>query len=63
MKKKKTETISFKIDSDFKDRITSRASEEQRSISNFVIKIITEYLDKIDDAKKTIRESQKIIEK
>lgn len=56
MEKKKTETLSFKIDSDFKKRITNRASEEKRSISNFVVKVLTDYLDDIEKAKKLIQQ-------
>ena len=54
MQKKKTETLSFKIDGNFKERITQRAIEEKRTTSNFVVKVLTEYLDKIDEAKKII---------
>lgn len=54
MEKKKTETLSFKIDTDFKRKLTERAKEENRSISNFVITILTNYLNEIDKAKKLI---------
>lgn len=55
MQGKKTKTLSFKIDDEFKDKLESRAKEEQRSMSNFVIKILTDYLNKIEDAKKTLQ--------
>lgn len=54
MDKKKTETLSFKIDSDFKHRLVNRAAEEKRSISNFVVKVLTEYLDEVDNAKRLL---------
>lgn len=51
---KKNITLSFKIDEELHQRIEQRMKEEQRSKSNFVIKVLTEYLDKIDEAKKII---------
>ena len=54
MDKKKTETLSFKIDSNFKHRIIERAEEEKRSTSNCVVKVLTEYLDEVDNAKRLL---------
>lgn len=54
MKEKKSETLSFKIEPELKKRLEQRANEEQRNMSNFVVKTLTEYLNKIDDAKKII---------
>lgn len=55
MQKKKTETLSFKIDTDFKEKLQERATEEKRNMSNFVIKVLTEYLEKIEEAKRTLQ--------
>ena len=51
---KKTETLSFKVDEDFKDRLSQRAKEENRTMSNFVLNILTRYLDEVEKAKKLI---------
>lgn len=51
---KKTETLSFKIDPNLKARLDERAKEENRNMSNFVINILTNYLNEIDKAKKLI---------
>jgi len=54
MENKKTETLSFKIDPTFKGRLEERAQEENRNMSNFVVNILTNYLNEIDKAKKLI---------
>lgn len=54
MEDKKIYTLSFKINEELNKRIEERATEEKRNKSNFVIKILTEYLDKVDEAKKII---------
>lgn len=54
MATKKTETLSFKINPEFKDRIEARAKEENRNLTNFVETILTNYLNEIDKAKKLI---------
>lgn len=54
MATKKTETLAFKIEPEFKERISKRASEENRNLSNFVVTVLTQYLDEIDKAKKLI---------
>lgn len=51
MLKKKTKTLSFKIDEDLKERITNQAQEEKRTTSNLVVKVLTDYLNEIDEAK------------
>lgn len=48
---KKTETLAFKIEPEFKERIVKRANEENRNLSNFVVNVLTNYLDEIDKAK------------
>ena len=53
-KEKATATIGLRVTPSLKERIDKRADEENRTSSNFVIHIVTEYLDKIDDAKKLL---------
>ena len=53
-KEKATERIGIRVTPNLKLRIEQRAEEEGRSPSNIVIKIITDYLDKVDEAKKLI---------
>ena len=54
MATKKTQTLALKIEPELKARIAERANEENRNLSNFVVNIITNYLDEIDKAKKLI---------
>lgn len=54
MATKKTETLALKVDPDFKDRVTKRAEEENRNLTNFVETVLTKYLDEIDRAKMLI---------
>ncbi|WP_290880834.1 hypothetical protein [Anaerotruncus sp.] len=42
-----------------KNRIDERAAEEGRTPSNFIINVVTEYLNRIDDAKKLLRVDEK----
>lgn len=51
---KKTETLALKVDPEFKDRVIERANEENRNISNFVVTVLTNYLNDIEKAKKLI---------
>lgn len=51
---KKTETLAIKIEPELKNRIAERANEENRNLSNFVVTVITNYLDEIDRAKRII---------
>lgn len=55
MKSKKTEVLSFKIDEEFKQKLLERAKEENRTMSNFVITILTNYLNEIEKAKKLLK--------
>ena len=54
MATKKTEIISLKVEPEFKDRILQRAEEENRNLSNFIVTVLTNYLDEIDKAKRLI---------
>ena len=51
---KKTEILSMKVEPVFKDRVIKRASEENRNLSNFIVTVLTKYLDDIDRAKELI---------
>lgn len=55
MATKKTETLAFKIEPEFKERIVKRANEENRNLSNFVVNILTKYLDDIEKAKELLK--------
>lgn len=52
MASKKTITLSFKIDDELNQRIEKCMKEENRSKSNFVITVLSDYLDQVDNAKK-----------
>ena len=55
MKDKATERIGLRITPDLKRRIEDRAAEENRTLSNFIIDKVTEYLDRVDDAKNLLK--------
>lgn len=55
MKDKATERIGLRITPELKRRIEDRAAEENRTLSNFIIDKITEYLDRIDEAKNLLK--------
>jgi len=54
---KATERIELRVTEDLKNRALKRASEENRSLSNFVINLVTDYLNDIDNAKFTLNKS------
>ena len=51
MKDKATERIGIRISPELKKRIEERAAEENRTLSNFIIDKVIDYLDKVDQAK------------
>lgn len=51
MKDKATERIGIRISPELKKRIEDRAAEENRTLSNFIIDKVIDYLDKVDQAK------------
>ena len=53
-KEKATERLALRVTPTLKERVEKRANEEGRTPSNLMINIITQYLDKIDEAKKLI---------
>ena len=38
--------IGFRVTEEFKTRLAVQAEKERRSVSNLIIKVLTEYLDK-----------------
>ena len=53
-KEKATNQIGIRITDTLKERINQRAAEEGRTPSNFVINIVTKYLDEVDNAKRLL---------
>lgn len=53
-KQKATERISFRVPDTLKAEIEQRAAEEGRTASNLIINIVSDYLKKINDAKKLL---------
>lgn len=51
LKDKATERIGIRISPELKKRIEERAAEENRTLSNFIIDKVIDYLDKVDQAK------------
>lgn len=58
-KEKATEKISFRATETLKKKIEKRAEEEGRTPSNFIINVVTEYLNRIDNAKKLLNVDRK----
>lgn len=54
MKSKATERIGIRVTPELKERLDKRAEEENRTLSNFVIATLVNYLDKVDEAKKLL---------
>ena len=55
-RKKATSQIGLRVPEELKERLEKRAEEEGRTLSNLVIKITEEYLNRIDEAKKMLSE-------
>ena len=51
--------MGLRLTETLKNRIDERAAEEGRTPSNFVNNVVTEYLNRIDDAKKLLRVDEK----
>lgn len=54
MKDKATERIGLRVSPELKERLMNRAEEENRTLSNFIIDKMIEYLDRVDEAKKIL---------
>ena len=53
-KQKATKYIGIRVTENVFTRVNERADEEGRPVSNLIVKIINDYLDDIDDAKKRL---------
>ena len=58
-REKATSRMGLRLTETLKNRIDERAAEEGRTPSSFVINVVTEYLNRIDDAKKLLRVDEK----
>jgi len=50
MNGKKTEAINLRVDAEFKSRLTDAAMKERRSVTNMVMKILSDWME--DNAEK-----------
>lgn len=53
-KQKATKYIGIRVTENVFTRVNERADEEGRPVSNLIVKIINDYLDEIDEAKKRL---------
>jgi len=54
MSKEKTSSqIGFRVTQSFRERVEKRAEEEGRTTANLITKIVSDYLDNVDEAKKS----------
>ena len=58
-REKANSRMGLRLTETLKNRIEERAAEEGRTPSKFVINVVTEYLNRIDDAKKLLRVDEK----
>jgi uncharacterized protein (DUF1778 family) len=58
---KKIKCISLRLSPDFKKRIEERAAEENRTMSNFIVNVLSLYLNEIDEAKILLAKNQRNI--
>ena len=40
--------IGIRVTAELRERIQAQAKKEQRNISNFIIKVLTDYLDQVE---------------
>lgn len=55
-REKATEQIGFRVTPSFRERLEIRAVEEGRTMANFIIKVVNDYLDQVDGAKKLLKQ-------
>jgi predicted DNA-binding protein len=55
-REKATEQIGFRVTPSFRSRVEDRADEEGRTMANLIIKVVNDYLDQVDDAKKLLKQ-------
>jgi uncharacterized protein (DUF1778 family) len=58
---KRYKRMSLRVSEDFKNRIEQRAEEENRNLSNFIVNVLTLYLNEIDEAKLLLSKNQRNI--
>ena len=57
MEKEKTSSqIGIRVTPTFRERVEKRATEEGRTVANLITKIVNDYLDNIDEAKKILKQ-------
>ena len=55
MEEKYTKRIAMRVTEEFYDKLKVRANEEQRTMSNLITKIVSDYLNEIEKAKKLLK--------
>lgn len=54
-REKTTKQIGIRVTDSFYERVNERSAEEGRTISNLIIKVVSDYLDNVDEAKKILK--------
>lgn len=54
-KEKALERIGFRITKDLKQKLEARADEEGRTLSNLINYVLSDYIEKIEEAKKLLQ--------
>jgi len=54
-KDKTSKYIGIRVTENLHNRISERAAEEGRPVANLIVKVVNDYLDGIDEAKKILK--------
>ena len=52
---KALERISFRLTQELKEKIEIRAEEEGRTLSNLIVNVLSDYIKKVEEAKKLLQ--------
>lgn len=54
-REKALERISFRLTQELKEKIEIRAEEEGRTLSNLIVNVLSDYIKKVEEAKKLLQ--------
>lgn len=55
-REKALERISFRLTQELKEKIEIRAEEEGRTLSNLIVNVLSDYIKKVEEAKKLLQQ-------
>jgi len=54
-REKTSSQMGFRVTQTFRERVEKQADEEGRTVANLIVNVISNYLDKVDEAKKILK--------